>query len=102
MQKVADKGKSPINKPLQSNDQITSSSKAVTPPNIKYVSKEVKPSVENKESKEVVIENFPPSFNLQKELEKVKIPVPLTKLLKQPTYQSQVTSLLSPPKAPII
>ena len=82
MQKVTDKGKGPLNKPLQSNDQIPSSSKLVTSPNAKAVSKEVKPTVENKESKEVVVENPPPSFSLQKELEKVKIPVPLTELLK--------------------
>ena len=51
MKKVTDKGKSPLNKPLQSNDQTPSSSKVVTPPNAKSVSKEVKPSAENKESK---------------------------------------------------
>ena len=39
---------------------------------------------------------------MQKELEKVKIPFPLTKLLRQLAYESQVTSLLLPPEAPII
>ena len=66
MQKVTDKGKGPLNKPLQSNDQIPSCSKVVIPPNTKSVSKEAKPSVENKESKEVVIENPPLAFSLQK------------------------------------
>ena len=66
MKKVTDKGKSPLNKPLQSDDQIPSSSKVVTPPNAESVSKEVKPSAKNKESKEVVIEKSPPAFNLQK------------------------------------
>ena len=51
MQKATDKGKQPLNKPLQSNDQIPSSSKVVTSPNAKPVSKEVKPPIENKESK---------------------------------------------------
>jgi len=37
------------------------------------------------------IEKFQPAFNLQKELEKVKIHVPLTELLKQPTYKAQVS-----------
>ena len=88
MQKATDKGKQPLNKTLQSNDQIpSSSSKVVIPPD------------ENKESKEVVIEKSSPTFNLQKELEKVKIPVPLTELLKQPAYQSQVTSFMLPPEA---
>ena len=64
MQKVTDKGKGPLNKPLQSNDKITSSSKVVIPPNTKSVSKEVKPLAENKESKEVVIEKSPPIFSL--------------------------------------
>ena len=63
------------------------------------MSKEVKPPAENKEPKEVVIEKFPPVFNLQKELENVKIPVPLTELLKQHAYQSQVTSFMLPPEA---
>ena len=87
---------------MHSNDQAPSSSKVVTPPNAESVSKEVKPSAENKESKEFVIEKSPPAFNFQKELEKFKIPVPLTELLKQPAYQCQVTSLLLPPEAPII
>ena len=39
MQKVTDKGKGPLKKPLQSNDQIPSSSKVVIPPNTKSVSK---------------------------------------------------------------
>ena len=65
------------------------------------MSKEIKSSAENKESKEVVIENPPPAFNLQKELEKIKIPVPLTELLKQPVYQSQVTSFMLPLEIPI-
>ena len=38
------------------------------------------------------------TFSLQKELEKVKIPIPLTELLKQPAYQSQVTSFMLPPE----
>ena len=99
MQKVTDKGKRPLNEPLQSNDQIPSSSKIAIPPNTKYESKEVKPLAENKESKEVAIENSSPTFSLQKELEKIKIPAPLTELLKQPTYQSQVTSFMLPPEA---
>ena len=99
MQKATDKGKGPLNKPLQSNDQTPSPSKVVIPPNTKSVSKEVKHSPENKESKEVVVEKSPPVFSLQKELEKVKIPLPLTELLKQPTYQSQVTSFMLPPEA---
>ena len=39
VQKVTDKGKSPLNKPLQSNDQIPSSSKVVSTPNVEFVSK---------------------------------------------------------------
>ena len=38
---------------------------------------------------------------MQKELEKIKIPVPLTELLKQPVYQSQVTSFILPPELPV-
>ena len=37
MKNVTDKGKSPLNKPLQSNDQIPSSSKVATPPNAESV-----------------------------------------------------------------
>ena len=59
MQKATDKGKQPLNKPLQSNDQIPSSSKVVTSPNAKPMSKEAHPPVENKESKEFVIEKSP-------------------------------------------
>ena len=87
---------------MQSNDQIPSSSKIVNPPNAESVSKEIKFSAKNKESKEVVIEKPPPAFSLQKELEKIKIPVPLTELLKQPTYQSQVTSFMLPPEISIV
>ena len=36
------------------------------------------------------------AFNLQKELEKVKILVPLIELLKQPSYKSQVTQFMLP------
>ena len=53
---------------------------------------------ENKESKEVATEKSSSAFSLQKDLEKVKILVPLTELMKQPTYQSQVTSFMLPPK----
>lgn len=63
MKKVADKGKSLLNIPLQSNDQIPSSSNTISPPNVQSVSKEVKSSAENKESKKVIIEKSPP-FNL--------------------------------------
>ena len=38
------------------------------------------------------------AFSLQKELEKFKIPIPLTELLKQPAYQSQVTYFMLPPE----
>jgi len=100
--KFTGKGKSPLKEPLLSDDKIPSSSKIVSPPHDESVSKESKPSAENKESKEVIIERSPPAFNLQKELGKVKIPVPLTKLLKKPMYQSQVTSLLLPPETPTI
>ena len=64
IQKVTDKGKGPLKKPLQSNDQIPSSSKVVIPPNTKSESQEVKPSAKNKESKEVVIDNSSPTFSL--------------------------------------
>lgn len=37
------------------------------------------------------VEKGQPAFNLQKELEKVKIPIPLIELLKQPTYKAQVS-----------
>ena len=49
MQKATDKGKGPLNKPLQSRDQIPSSLKEVIPPNVKSMSKEVKTPAENKE-----------------------------------------------------
>ena len=65
MQKATDKGKKPLKKPLQSNDQIPSSSKEVIPPNTESMSKEVRPPVENKESKEVMIEKSPLIFSLQ-------------------------------------
>jgi len=51
---------------LQPNDQIPSSSKIVSPPNAEPVSKEVKSSAENKDSKEALKEKPPPAFNLQK------------------------------------
>ena len=35
-------------------------------------------------------------FNLQKELEKVKILVPLVELLKQPSYKAQVSQFMLP------
>lgn len=37
------------------------------------------------------IENGQYAFNLQKELEKVKIPIPITELLKHHTYKAQVS-----------
>ena len=49
-----------------------------------------------------MIENPSSAFNLQKELEKIKIPIPLIELLKQPVYQSQVTSFMLPPGIPIV
>ena len=58
-----------------------------TTPNTKPVVKEVKPLVENGETKENIIEKSSSVFNLQKELEKGKILVPLTELLTQPAYQ---------------
>ena len=74
--KSIEKGKNPLNVPPQSNDQIPSSSKIVSPLNVESVSKEIKSSAENKEFKEAVIEKPPSTFNLQKELEKIKIPFP--------------------------
>ena len=65
MQKVTDKGKSPLNKPFLFDDQIPSSSKVVNPPNAKPVLKEAKSPAENKESKEIVIEK-PPQFSVFK------------------------------------
>ena len=64
--------------------------------NVKPIPKEEKPPANSKEPKESLVEKPPPVFSLQKELEKVKIPVPLTKLLKQPAYQSQVSSFMLP------
>lgn len=66
MQKATEKGKSPLNTPLQSNNQGPSSSCTASPPNVQYVSKEIKFSAENKESKEVLIEKCPSAFSLQK------------------------------------
>ena len=90
VQKVGDKGKRLITEPLHSNDSILSSSKLASNPNInvKPILKEEKPPAESKEPKESLVEKPPPMFSLQKELEKVKISVPLTELLKQPAYQS--------------
>ena len=48
-----------------------------------------------------MIEKSTFAFNLQRELEKIKIPVPLTELLKQPVYQSQVTSFTPLPESQI-
>ena len=42
------------------------------------------------------VEKGQSAFNLQKELEKVKIPVPPTELLKQPTYKVQVSMFMLP------
>ena len=63
--------------------------------NVKPIPKEEKPPANNKEPKESLVEK-PPVFSLQKELEKVKIPVPLSELLKQPAYQAQVSSFMLP------
>ena len=76
VQKVGEIGKRPITEPLHSNDHIPSSSKLATTPNSKPVLKEVKLVVENKESKENIIEKSSSVFSLQKELEKVKIQFP--------------------------
>ena len=102
-QRTPDKGKKPLNQSLQSADQIPSSSKMTALPNVRPIMKEVKPLPQNKdpkdkESKEVSVDRPSSAFSLQKELEKVKILVPLTELLKQPTYQSQVTSFMLPPE----
>lgn len=40
------------------------------------------------------IEIVEPTFNIQKELEKVKIHVPLIELLKKPTYKAQVSQFM--------
>ena len=90
-QRTLDKGKRPLNQYLQSADNIPSSSQGATLPSVKPILKEVKPIPQNKdpkdkESKEVLMDRSSSSFSLQKELEKVKIPVPLTELLKQPEY----------------
>lgn len=42
------------------------------------------------------IEKFHPTFNLQKELEKVKYHFPLTELLKKPTYKAKVSQCMHP------
>jgi len=42
------------------------------------------------------IEKTQSTFNLQKDLEKVKIYVPLTKLLKKPTYKAQLSQFMHP------
>lgn len=42
------------------------------------------------------IEKTKSTFNLQRELEKVKISIPLTELLKQPTYKDQVSQFMLP------
>ena len=90
VQKVKDKGKRPIIEPLHYNDSIPSSFKLASNPNtkVKPILKEEKPPTESKEPKESIIEKSPSAFNLQKELENFKIPVPLTELLKQTVYQS--------------
>ena len=59
------------------------------------------PSVENppifiKEPKYTFVEKGSTVFNLQKELEKVKILVPLVELLKQPSYKAQVSQFMLP------
>lgn len=48
-----------------------------------------------KQPVDVVIRNSS-TFSLQKQLEKVKILFPLTKLLKQPNYKSQVSQFMCP------
>ena len=90
VQKFGDKGRRPITEPLHSNNSIPSSSKLASNPNenVKPIPKEEKSLAEIKETKENLIEKPPPMFILQKELEKVKIPVPLTELLKQLVYQA--------------
>ena len=51
MQKVTDKGKGPLNKPLQSNDQFPSSSKVVIPPNTSLYQKKSNPQLKIKSQK---------------------------------------------------
>ena len=68
---------------------MPSSSQVYVPPANKPPVKEVKLPLQNKElkEKEVSIDKPSSTFSFQKELEKVKIPVPLSELLRQPVYQ---------------
>ena len=50
-----------------------------------------KPPIFIKELKDTSVEKGSIVFNLQKELEKVKISIPLVELLKQPSYKAQVS-----------
>lgn len=45
----------------------------------------------------VTVDRKPPTFSLQNQLEKVKIDVTLTELLKQPNYKVQVSQFMCPP-----
>ena len=67
---------------------MPSSSQVTAPPKVEPITKEAKLPLQRKDSKEkeVTMDKSSSIFNLQKELEKVKIPVPLTELLKQPAY----------------
>ena len=98
VQKFEGKAKKPINEPIHSNVSIPSSSKPIDDSHVtvKNIPTEDKPPVMPKEPKENPIEKSPAVFFLQKELEKVKIPVPLAKLLKHPSYQAQVSQFMLP------
>ena len=77
VQKIEDKGKKIVTKPLHPNVFVPYSSNIV--PNsiekFKPIPKEEKHPAESKEQKESLVEKPPPVFSLQKELEKFKIPV---------------------------
>lgn len=98
--KPTDKGKKPIN-PISptkkySSNPITNESRASKtekfPPKIKENYNEKKQPIGS-----IKIHRIPFSFSLQKELEKLKIVVPLTKLLKQPIYKAQMSQFMSSP-----
>ena len=96
---LASKGKKPLKEtaPHKATASTSAKQEADPPQNEKSSSIPLKlPDPPKQQFKEAITEKGPTPFNLQKELEKVKIPVPLIELLKKPSYKAQVSQFMQP------
>ena len=89
--------KGPIQKPQQKSDLDKQDAKQKAKVNEVPLPQNSTPIVK------IIVENkelVPIYFSFKSELNKIKIPVPLLELLKNPTYKESFKSMLQPPLTP--